>query len=76
MSDEFVEPGEGTRIAGTLRRRIDLASARFGLVDNGREFALVPWRPVLARAIGKPVSGIMREAGTSWTIGRARSLER
>ena len=73
---EFVEPGEGMRIAGTLRRRIDLASGRFALIANGREFALVPWRPVLARAVGKPVSGIVREAGTSWTIGRARSLER
>jgi type IV secretory pathway VirD2 relaxase len=75
-ASEFVQPGEGMRVAGTLRRRIDLASGRFALVDNGREFALVPWRPVLARAIGKPVSGIMREAGTSWSIGRARSLER
>jgi type IV secretory pathway VirD2 relaxase len=73
---EFVEPGEGTRLEGTLRRRIDLASGRFALVDNGREFALVPWRPVLARAIGEPVSGSVREAGTSWTIGRGRSMER
>jgi type IV secretory pathway VirD2 relaxase len=73
---EFVGAGEGVRIAGTLRRRIDLASGRFGLIDNGREFALVPWRPVLERAIGKPVSGIVREAGTSWTIGGRRSIER
>jgi hypothetical protein len=33
---------------------------------------LVPWRPTLERAIGRQVSGIVRESGISWTIGRDR----
>jgi hypothetical protein len=46
------------------------------MIDNSREFALVPWRPVLARAIGRAVSGHMRkDGGISWTIGRGRGPE-
>lgn len=44
-------------------------------VPLSREFTLVPWRPVLEKAIGKPVAGVMRDAGSiSWTIGRDRGL--
>jgi hypothetical protein len=59
-----------------VARRLDLASGRFALNENSREFSLVPWRPVLERAMGRPVSGVMREAGTSWAIGRGREIER
>ena len=46
------------------------------MIDNAREFALVPWRPVLARALDRRVSGIVRrDGGISWTIGRERGLE-
>lgn len=67
----LVEQGE--RIEGVMRQRIDLTSGRFALVERSRDFVLVPWRPTLDQAIGKPVSGIMREQGASWTIGRGRS---
>jgi type IV secretory pathway VirD2 relaxase len=72
----FVEAAVGARVEGVVSRRLDLASGRFGLVEGAREFTLVPWRPVLARAMGSRVSGIVREAGTSWTIGRNRGIER
>lgn len=63
------------RVEGVLRRRLDLASGRFAMIDNGREFSLVPWRPVLARALDKQVSGVLGRDGISWTIGRSRGLE-
>jgi type IV secretory pathway VirD2 relaxase len=68
----FVEHGAGARIEGILRRRVDLVSGRFALLDRSRDFTLVPWRPVLERQIGKPVSGIVRGDAVSWSIGRAR----
>ena len=71
----FAEAGEGSRVEGIVRRRLDLASGRFALVENGRDFSLVPWRPVLARALDKQVSGILRSDGISWTIGRGRGLD-
>lgn len=69
----FVESAPGARIEGTLGRRIDLVSGRFATVERARDFTLVPWRPVLEQQLGKPVAGLMRESGISWTIGRGRS---
>ena len=77
LSDElglsFVPVGDGERIEGILRRRVNLASGRFALVENGRDFTLVPWRPVLGRHMGREVSGTARHGGISWSIGRGRS---
>ena len=72
----FVPAEHGERIEGVLRRRVDLASGRFALVENGRDFTLVPWRPVLERHIGKEVAGQARHDGISWTIGRGRGIGR
>ena len=73
---EFAPTHAGAIVEGVVRRRLDLASGRFALIDNGREFALVPWRPVLERAIGRPVFGrARRDGGISWTIGRDRGLD-
>jgi len=76
LSDElgkpFAESKSGERVEGRLVRPVDMASGRLALVERSREFTLVPWRPVLARHIGKPVSGIMREGAISWSLGRQR----
>lgn len=75
ISDELGKPFEGARqgerVEGTLRRRVDLASGRFALIEKSREFSLVLWRPILQRHIGKPVAGVLREDGVSWTMERA-----
>lgn len=61
------------RIEGVYRRRLDLASGRFAVIENTREFTLVPWRPVLERNLGQHVSGIAKsDGGISWNIGRQR----
>jgi len=69
----YIEARVGERIEGAITRRIDLASGRFAMVENSREFTLVPWRPVLENQIGKTASGIMRSDGVSWQFGRNRS---
>lgn len=72
---EFVTPKAGSLIEGRVRRRIDLASGSVMLIDNPREFSLVPWRPVLARALGREVQGRVDAVGAiSWTIGRSREI--
>ncbi len=68
----FVEAHSGDAIGGVLRRRVDLTSGRFALVEKSREFTLVPWRSVLDRRLGNQVSGIMRADGVSWRFGRDR----
>lgn len=61
------------RIEGKYVRRLDLASGRFAVIERARDFVLVPWRPILDRTLGQTVSGIVRAAAISWTIGRKRS---
>lgn len=73
LSLPFAETPSGSRVEGTYRRSVDLASGRFALVEKSHEFTLVPWRPVLERYAGKPVSGIMRGDAISWSVGRGRS---
>ncbi|RQW40614.1 relaxase/mobilization nuclease RlxS [Novosphingobium sp. LASN5T] len=77
LSDElakpFAEPGLNERIEGRFSRTVDMASGRYALIERARDFTLVPWRPVLDRHVGKAVSGIMRESGINWTLGRQRS---
>ena len=76
LSDElgmsFKEAGEGARINGVYRLPVDLVSGRFAVIERGRDFTLVPWRPVLERQAGKSVSVLMRSDGISWSIGRGR----
>jgi type IV secretory pathway VirD2 relaxase len=74
---QFVEAhAAGSRVEGVVRRRVDLASGRFAMIADGREFSLVPWRAVLSRAIGREVSGTVGSGGgISWSIGRSRGIE-
>jgi hypothetical protein len=69
----FVESRNGDRIAGIVKRHVDLAQGRFALIEKSRDFTLVPWRDVLEKQIGKQVGGIMRDSRVSWTIGHGRS---
>lgn len=77
LSDElrlgYVEMRPGQPVEGVLRRIVPLAGDKVALIERSRDFTLVPWRPVLDRHLGQPVSGIMRVEGISWTIGRQRS---
>ncbi|MEG3153654.1 relaxase/mobilization nuclease RlxS [Sphingomonas sp. RB1R13] len=73
LGKPFEEARQGDRIDGVFRRRIDLASGRFALIEKSREFSLVPWRPILERHVGKSVAGVIRDGGVSWVIGKGRS---
>ncbi len=69
----YAEPYPGERIEGIYRRRLDLASGPYALIEKSREFTLVPWRPALERNLGKAVSGIPHGDTISRTLGRQRS---
>lgn len=77
MGDElglpYLEVEKGDRITGRLERRLDLASGRFAVIANSREFTLVPWRHSMERHIGRELEARVGSAGLSWTIGRGRS---
>jgi len=70
---EYAPPMRGDHVEGTYRRAVMVGDAKYAVIEKSREFTLVPWRPVLERAIGKQVSGIARDGGISWSVGRGRS---
>ena len=63
---------EGESIAGTYRQRLDLASGRFAMIDDGLGFTLVPWSPSLEQHLDRHVSGIARIGRIEWSFGSAR----
>ncbi|MHA7876161.1 relaxase/mobilization nuclease domain-containing protein [Roseivivax sp.] len=69
------KPTEGEPVAGTFRQRLDLASGRFAMIDDGLGFSLVPWTPQLERHLGQTVTGtITPGGGIDWSLGRKRGL--
>jgi len=70
-----VKPGAGEYVAGTYRRRFDLASGRFAMLDDGLGFQLVPWSPSLEQHLGRHVAGVTRgDGGIDWSFGRKRGI--
>jgi len=69
-----IKPGD--RLTGTYRRTLTLNSGRFALIERAHDFSLVPWRPVLERAKGQSVTGVVGGEGISWSIGIKRGLGR
>ncbi len=69
----FREHDVGDRVQGICRGPVQVGDRKFALVENSREFSLVPWRPVLERQIGRDISGVVRGSGISWTVGRERT---
>lgn len=65
----------GDHVAGVYRQRVQLASGRFAMIDNGLGFELVPWKPALEENLGRQVSGVMAPGGgVEWSFGRRRGL--
>ena len=70
-----VKASAGEYVAGTYRRRFDLASGRFAMLDDGLGFQLVPWSPSLEQHLGRHVSGVARgDGGIDWGFGRKRGI--
>ncbi|NIA72323.1 DUF3363 domain-containing protein [Pelagibius litoralis] len=62
----------GERISGTSVSPCSWSSGKYALVERSREFTLVPWRPVIEKALGRQVSGLVRGSGIFWDLGRKR----
>lgn len=73
---DYAATKPGDRVGGTYRRMLTLNSGRFALIERARDFSLVPWRPVLERAKGQNVVGVVGGEGISWSIGVRRGLGR
>lgn len=72
---EFLSPGEGRVVDRVIRKRFDLASGQFAMIDNGREFSLVPWQPEFDSRLGRRIGDMVRDGPVSWDIRRDVGLE-
>ena len=71
----FRKPAEGESVTGVYRQRLDLASGRFAMLDDGMGFELVPWKPQLEKHLGQHIAGtVTPDGGIDWTLGRKRGL--
>jgi hypothetical protein len=62
-------------VSGTYRERLQLASGRFAMIDDGLGFELVPWKPSLDQHLGKHVMGTIKSSGgIEWSLGRSRGI--
>ncbi len=64
----------GEYVSGRLAGSVNLVSGRFAMIDDGLGFQLVPWQPVLEKQIGRHISGVSRDGGVEWSLGRNRGL--
>lgn len=70
-----IEARAGDHVVGRYRQRVDLASGRFAMIDEGLGFRLVPWQPALERRLGQAVSGTFNgRGGIDWDHARQRTL--
>jgi len=68
-----LEPGDA--VCGAYSRRLDLASGRFAMIDDGLGFQLVPWTRALDSRLGQEVKGtITPGGGVDWALGRKRGI--
>lgn len=64
----------GEHVGGVYRQRLQLASGRFAMIDDGLGFQLVPWSPSLEKRLGQQVGGVATPGGVDWDFGRKRGL--
>jgi type IV secretory pathway VirD2 relaxase len=69
---EYRPVTDGQRVAGIYRRSVLLASGRYAMLDDGVEFSLVPWKPVIEQRMGQQIAVTVRGSNSSWEIGRMR----
>jgi type IV secretory pathway VirD2 relaxase len=66
---------DGERFEGTYTRPIPLASGKYAVFENSKEFTLVPWRPSFEDFKGKNLTGKVNGSIIAWELsGRNRGL--
>ncbi len=72
---QAAQPMDGERFEGAYTRSISLASGKYAVFENSKEFTLVPWRPSFEDIKGKSVTGKVNGSTIAWELaGRNRGL--
>lgn len=70
----YREVRNGEHASGIYRRSVQLASGRFAVLDDGKGFSFVPWRPVLEHRLGQQVAAIVQGNSVTWRLGKNLGL--
>ncbi|HSW22324.1 MAG TPA: relaxase/mobilization nuclease and DUF3363 domain-containing protein [Burkholderiaceae bacterium] len=62
----------GERASGVYRSDVLLVSGRFAMLDDGLDFSLVPWKPLLDQRSGRWMTAIVRGGNVAWEFERPR----
>ncbi|MEF2118026.1 relaxase/mobilization nuclease and DUF3363 domain-containing protein [Pseudomonas aeruginosa] len=65
---------DGQRASGVYRRSVMLASGRYAVLDDGKGFSLVPWKPIIESRLGQQITATLYGGGVSWGISRSRGV--
>jgi type IV secretory pathway VirD2 relaxase len=66
---------DGERFEGSYTRSISLASGKYAVFENSKEFTLIPWRPSFEDVRGKSVTGKVSGSTIAWELaGRTKGL--
>jgi type IV secretory pathway VirD2 relaxase len=66
---------DGERFEGAYTRPITLASGKYAVFENSKEFTLVPWRPSFEDIKGKNLAGKVTGSTIAWELaGRKKDL--
>ena len=65
---------DGIPKSGSYQRMVVTVSGRFAMLDDGRAFSLVPWRPVVEQRLGQHLTATVRGDRVTWSFGRQRGL--
>ncbi len=76
INKPYTALGNSRSVEGVYRETIDRPSGKFAVIERSREFALVPWRPVMERRLGRSISGRVSAGGISWDVTKQRGLSR
>lgn len=70
----FRAAADGETVSSMFAGTVQLSSGKFAVVEENREFTLVPWRPIIDRQTGYEVMGVVRGGSVSWQSGRQRGF--
>lgn len=65
---------DGRRVAGIYRRSVMLVSGRYAMLDEGKAFSLVPWKPMIEQRLGQQIAATVHSGRVAWEVGRQRGV--
>ena len=74
LGKPFAETSDGDKVGGLYRWPVRLVSGKFAVIENSKEFTLVPWRPILERQRGKVVECVMRGPSALFRFSKGRGI--